>query len=158
MDEWFTGGHHAGNSRLAGSGIGSASSGRWLALSVGTLFLLIGVFGFLTIGGVVPAGIPFWIVKLSTALFALFGGVILAWAIGSIISPAHVRHAAPDVLPNVPKEPVIREGSVVHGRLTHELWEDVHGWQFRPAEHLGETTRGFCLALEFPFWRFSPGY
>jgi hypothetical protein len=50
--------------------------------------------------------------------------------------PAHVRHAAPGVLPNVPQEPVVCEGSFVHGRLTHELWEDARGWQFRPAGRL----------------------
>jgi hypothetical protein len=122
--------------------------GRWLGLSVGTLFLPIGVIWFLNIGGV---GIAFWILKACGALFALAGGAVLVWAVGSIISPAHVRHASPDVLPNVPKEPVIREGSILYGRLTHELCEDAHGWQFRPAGYLWRNDKGFLLGCGIPF-------
>jgi len=125
--------------------------GRWLALSVGTLFLLIGGVGISTIGNLVPPGVPLWIAKLGTVVFALLGGVVLAWAVGSIILPARVYHAAADVLPNVPKAPVIREGSVVHGRLTHELWEDAQGWQFRPAEVIRRNDRGFLLGFGVPF-------
>jgi len=123
--------------------------GRWLVLSVGTLFLLTGCIGFLTI--VVPPGVPFWITKLCCGAFIFLGGTVAAWAIRNIISPAHVRHASPDVLPNVPKEPVIREGSVLYGRLTHELCEEAQGWQFRPAEQIRRNDKRFLIGFGIPF-------
>jgi hypothetical protein len=125
--------------------------GRWLALSIGSVFTLIGAIGFLTIGNAVPPGFPLWAAKLGTAVFASLGGLVVAWAVGGIILPIHVRHAAPDTLPNVPQEPVIREGSVVHGRLTHELCEDSQGWQFRPVERLWRNDKRFLLGFGIPF-------
>ncbi len=125
--------------------------GRWPALAVGAVFFVAGAIGVSTIGTVVPPGIPFWIGELGAAVFALLGGIVLAWAVGSIISPARVCHAAPDVLPNVPKEPVVREGLVVHGRLTHELYEDDQGWQFRPASHNWRNDKGFLFGFGLPF-------
>ena len=122
--------------------------GRWLGLSGGILFLLIGGIWFLSIGGV---GIPFWILKLCGALFALAGGIVFVWSTGSIISPARVRHASADVLPDVPREPVIREGSILYGRLTHELCEDPQGWRFRPAAYLWRNDKGFLLGCGIPF-------
>ena len=83
-------------------------------------------------------------------MFALLGGLVFAWAVGRIISPVHIRHAAPDVLPDVPKEPVICEGSVVHGRLTHELCEDAQGWQFRPAGSLRRNDMVFLFGFGIP--------
>jgi hypothetical protein len=107
--------------------------GRWLGCRVGIYFLLAGAIAFVCIGGGVPPGIPLWIAKFATAVFALLGGAVAARCIADMISPVWVRHAAPAVLPDVPTEPVILEGSVVHGRLTHELVEESDGWQFRPA-------------------------
>lgn len=127
------------------------NAGRWLPLSVGTLFLLIGIIGFLTIGNAMQPGAPHWIAKACTAVFALFGAIPLAWGIRSIVLPAHVSHAGPDVLPDVPWEPVIREGSEVHGHLTHELWEDGDGWQFSPAKHHWRNTKVFLLGFGIPF-------
>jgi hypothetical protein len=124
---------------------------RWFVLSVGTLFLLAGAIAFLTIGGVGPPGLRFWVAMLFTGVFALMGGTLAASALGSFISPARVHHAALDVLPNVPKEPVLCEGSVVYGRLTHELSEDAQGWQFRPAGHLWRSVKGLLFGFGIPF-------
>ena len=74
-----------------------------------------------------------------------------------IVSRVRVRHAAPSVLPNAPREPVIREGSVVHGRLTHELIESAQGWQFRPNPDLWRGDKGFLLGFGIPFSVLSPG-
>ena len=108
--------------------------GLWLVLAVGAFFLLMGAIAFFTVIHLVPPGFPVWIARLCTIVFASLGGVCFAWAVGGIISPAHIRHAAASVLPSVPQEPVTREGSVVHGRLTHELTEDASGWQLRPSD------------------------
>lgn len=125
--------------------------GRWLPFLGGALLLLIGCVGFWKIGDIVPPGLLFGIAKLGAATLASLGGAILASVVGGMISPGHVRHAAPDVLPDVPQEPVIREGAVVHGRLTHELREEAHEWQFRPAAGLWRNDQVFLLGFGVPF-------
>jgi hypothetical protein len=45
----------------------------------------------------------------------------LAVGVARLVGTVRVRHAADDVLADVPREPVLWEGSVMHGRLTHEL-------------------------------------
>ena len=91
----------------------------WIPFWCGIVFVLIGSMGFLTLGGAISPDIPPRVAKWFTGGFILAGVACLVWAIVNIRSPDHVRHAAPDVFPDVPKEPVICEGSVVHGRLTH---------------------------------------
>lgn len=125
--------------------------GRWLPFLGGALFLLVGCVGFWKIGDLASPGIPVWIAKLGTAVFASLGGAALASVIGRTVSPGHVRHAVPDVLPNVPQEPLIREGAVVHGRLTHELREDAQGWQFCPAARLWRNDKVFLFGFGIPF-------
>jgi hypothetical protein len=125
--------------------------GRWLALLVGGVFLLAGGMGFVVIGGAVPPGFPFWFSKVFWAIFALLGGVIVAWIIGTTILPAHILHASLDVLPDVPREPVIREGAIVYGRLTHELNEEDQGWQLRPSERLRRNDMGLLFGFGIPF-------
>ena len=124
--------------------------GSWLALSVGACFLVAGVIGFLTIAPAVPPGFPFWFARFFTAIFALLGGVVTIWAIRASFVPIHIRHAGPDVLPNVSREPVICEGSVVHGRLSHELVEDAKRWHFRPVRHLWRDDKVFFLGVGIP--------
>jgi len=117
---------------------------------VGAVLVLAGV-GFATIVAEKIPGAPLWFLMTFTAAFGWFGGVFFASGTASIISPAYVRHAAPDVLRNVPQEPVVRDGSFVHGRLTHELWEDAQGWQFRPAGRLWRNDRGGILGFGISF-------
>lgn len=125
--------------------------GRWLALLVGGGFLLTGGVAFVTIGGAVQPGFPFWFAKVFAATFALLGGIIVAPIIGTTIFPTHIRHTSLDWLPNVPREPVICEGAVVHGRLTHQLYENDHGWQFRPSERLWRNDKGLLFGFGIPF-------
>ena len=120
--------------------------GIWLVCLVGTVFALAGGVGFLTFAGALPPGMPTWVAKSLSGVFALLGGFVLAWAIGSVCLPRHVRHAAPDVLPDVPNAPVVCEGSVVHGRLTHELCETAEGWEFRFIR-LKRTWSDGCLGF-----------
>lgn len=131
--------------------------GRWLGLSVGTVFLLIGAVGGLGIGGLWPAGAAGWIVGLGAAVFALLGVVVFGTILGGVLRPARVRHASPDVLPNVSTEPVSLAGSVVHGRLTHELSEEAQAWQFRPAGHLWRNDKRFLFGFGAPFLLFFAG-
>ena len=122
--------------------------GRWLALSISTVFLLAGVIGFLTLGDVVAPKMPLWFAKPFTGVFATVGGMGTAVTLAKIIFPARVHHASPGVLPGVPKEPVICEGSVVSGRLTHELCERcARDGTFGQRNISGATTRGCCSGL-----------
>jgi hypothetical protein len=84
-------------------------------------------------------------------IFVLAGSIVLALAIRLISLPIKVRHAVFDVLPNVPTEPVICEGSIVHGRLTHELCETAQGWEFRPAGGVWRNDRRFLFGFGIPF-------
>jgi hypothetical protein len=117
---------------------------------VGTLFLLIGAIGFFELGRAGPQGMAAWIARLGAAVFAALGGIVVAWAAGSILWPARIRHAAAEVVPSLPTEPVIREGAVVHGRLTHELVEDGGGWQLRLRSTLWRHDKQFLLGFGIP--------
>lgn len=122
--------------------------GRWIAILLGSCFLLIGTIGFFTIGGIAPQGMPVSIPRLCAGLFAALGAAALVAAIR--LTPVHVRHAASDVLPEVPREPLLREGSVVHGRLTHELAKNADGWEFRPVQSLWLSDRRLLLGFGIP--------
>lgn len=125
--------------------------GHCLVLPVGALFFMLGVVGVLTIRLVVPPWLPIWIARACAILFALLGGTAVVKGIGGFLRPARVRHAAGGVLSDVPCEPVVREGSVVHSRLTHELCGDAQGWHFRPAEHLWRHDKVFLLGFAVLF-------
>jgi hypothetical protein len=131
--------------------------GWWLVFLAGALFLILGIGAFLAIGRNFAPGLPIWIARLSTALFALIGAVPFAHALQLRLRPTRVRHAAPEVLPDVPNEPVPREGSVVHGRLTHELAEAGQGLEFRPAARHWRNDLRFILGFGIPFLTFFAG-
>jgi hypothetical protein len=123
----------------------------WVGLAVVAGFLLIGVIGFFTIGQTAPAGPQRWVARAVFGGFALVGSAACLSMLPRLISPVRVRHAASDVLPDVPREPVVVEGAVVHGRLTHELIEDSNGWQLRPSSQVRQYDRLFLLGFGIPF-------
>jgi hypothetical protein len=106
---------------------------RWVLFLAGAFFLALGVIFFVEIGPANIAWLPGWVPKAFTSIFIILGAAICLSMISESIAPARVLHASPDVLPNVPTEPVIEVDSIVPGRFTHELIEDADGWQFRPA-------------------------
>jgi hypothetical protein len=57
----------------------------------------------------------------------------------------------------VPREPVVLEGSVVYGRVTHELVEDSDGWHLRPAMGHWTHDKRFLLGFGIPFSTFFAG-
>lgn len=125
---------------------------RAVAFFAGAIFVVIGIGLFAGLLFRPPANIPFWAGALFAGTFLSFGLIPLGWSINAWLRPPRVRHAAADVLPNVPSEPVPREGSVMHGRLTHELIDVGRGaWQFRPAEKLERMDRNFMLGFGIPF-------
>jgi hypothetical protein len=131
---------------------------RWIGLAVLTSFLVIGVIGLLTIGQTAPDATTRWIVRAVMGGFALLGGACCPTALARVVSPARVRHAAPDVLPNVPREPIVVEGAIVHGRLTHELVEEPDGWQIRPASQQSQSDRRLLFGFGVPFLILFAGF
>jgi hypothetical protein len=61
------------------------------------------------------------------------------------------RHAERNLLPGVPNEPVLEEGTMVHRRLKHELIETERGWEFRPAERIWRNDQRFLIGFGVPF-------
>ncbi len=90
----------------------------------------------------------FWLAGMIT--WALLGGALMAASIRRTVWPARVRHAAPSVLVDVPAEPVIQEGSLVIGQLTHELLEDEHGLAVPPGSQLAADQPGLRVWLRDP--------
>lgn len=131
--------------------------GRALALAAGILFLLAGSGILAALGPAAPPGAARWLVIGMGGLFALAGGGIIAWAATTLIVRVRILHAAPDVLPEVPKGPVLCEGMVVHGRVTHELCEDESGWRFLPAKRHWRNDKRFLFGFGVPFSLFSAG-
>lgn len=124
--------------------------GRALMLLAGMLFAGVGCGSFF----VRPqrGDFPVWIPLVFGGAFLGFGLVMLGWCLKRLLCPTRIRHATADVLPDVPTDPVPREFSVVHGKLTHELVEVGNGaWQFRPAERAWRHNRNFMLGFGVPF-------
>ncbi|HVX59699.1 MAG TPA: hypothetical protein VHC19_03830 [Pirellulales bacterium] len=124
---------------------------RRLALVVGGCFLLLGVIGLASAGGMAPPGAPLWPLRFGAGAFALFGALPVLWSIRNLVAPIRVSHAPLDSLPGIPAEPVVQEGWVVHGRVTHELVESPEAWQFRPARNPWRNDKRFLLGFGIPF-------
>jgi hypothetical protein len=118
--------------------------------AIGTIFLMIGLVGLAIVWTKLPPGLPVLIGSVATSLFAMFGSLVLVSSFRSIYSPPRVLHAAPDVLPDVPNEPVPLEGSIVSG-LANELVETSGGWQFRPSPRVKRSQIWFLLGFAIPF-------
>ncbi|MGD9720013.1 MAG: hypothetical protein AB7O59_02220 [Pirellulales bacterium] len=123
---------------------------EWFSLSTGVVFLLAGLIGFFTVGSIAPPRMPAWSGKLFLAGFAALGVISLLYSVKCILWPARVRHASVDFLPNVPTEPELREGTVVHARVTHELVEDADGWELRPSGRLWRNDKRLLLGYSVP--------
>ena len=125
--------------------------GAWLTWLVGGTFTLIGVPGLVFVVRS-PDPRAFWIGTIVLCSFALMGVAVLVLTAVGRIWPAVVRHAAAEVLPEVPREPVLREGSIVSSRLTHKLVEGPRSWEFRPDPAVDRGTRRFLYGFGIPFF------
>jgi hypothetical protein len=123
--------------------------GIWLLGFVGAVFLSMGS-GFLIIATAIPTGTGALIVKAFLGIFILTGGSLLASTLKSLCFPHRVLHAADDVLPNVPQEPLVYEGAIVRGRLTHELCENDRGWELKPIEKTCCSDLRFIIFFGIP--------
>ena len=121
-----------------------------LLVLVGAVFMFAGGAGFLTVGFSVPPGTPLLLARLLTGAFFLGGGAVLAAAVKMICWPVYVRHAAPDVLPDVPAEPVVCEGSVVMAVSRMNCARTTKAGNFARRQTSGNDKR-FLLGFGVPF-------
>jgi hypothetical protein len=124
---------------------------RLLMVFLGIPFLLTGTVAFVAFGGNAHAGMPRWLVMLLAGATTIIGAIPLVWGTITSIFPAYVRHAAFDVMPDVPTEPVTGGGSSIHGSAPHKLVEDAQGWQLRPVGRLLTFDQLFMLGFGIPF-------
>lgn len=122
-------------------------SGVWPGFLLGMAFLVFGMAVFAEPAEVAPLGMPLWIIKAIAAYAATLGAVALVSLTVVCLVPVNVRHAAADVLPDVPSEPVIQEGTRVQRALKYELTRDGDAWCFRPAPNHGLRTLGFAVGF-----------
>lgn len=128
---------------------------RGMLLAAGALFLAFGLIALLSYDrGASSISDRAYVVALG-GIFFLIGCVVFTAA--ATTSAVYIRHAAAEVLANVPREPVLVEGANVHGRLTHELVETTDGWHFRPASRNWRNDRRFLLGFGVPFLLFAAG-
>jgi len=126
-----------------------------MLLAAGALFLAFGLIALLSYDrGASSISDRAYVVALG-GIFFLIGCVVFTAA--ATTSAVYIRHAAAEVLANVPREPVLVEGANVHGRLTHELVETTDGWHFRPASRNWRNDRRFLLGFGVPFLLFAAG-
>ena len=116
---------------------------------IGSVFLATGIAGFPGFSNAPDT--QAWFDKPFFGSFFAVGAVVLAFVVRWRYWPGQVRHAACAVLPDIPLEPVIPEGSRVHSRLKHELCESNGGWVLRPDESVWHCEKRFLVGFGVPF-------
>ncbi len=119
---------------------------RWPAFAVGCLFLFVGTVG----GGIawpsVRPGAWLWGFWSGAILFSVAGAAVVLSSIRRIFWPTRIRHAGPDVLPEVPNEPILFDGLCVHSRLKLKLVETADGWLLEPSRDLSGRDKASLAA------------
>ena len=133
-------------------------AGNWVLVAVGAHIVLMSGIGFCISLIAEPRDNSLFVLSSMTALFALVGIPIFSKSLRTEFWRRRVRHAAADVLPDVPREPETRDQSSVAGRLLHELIEDAVGWQLRPSERLRQQDRKFLFRVGPPLLLVVAGY
>ncbi len=83
-----------------------------------------------------PANVGYGL-PISGALVAL-GLLCFASWLHNRSRPDRIRHARPEAFPGISDEPVVTVHPTVIGRLSHELVETHHGWEFRGSGQLAQ--------------------
>ena len=122
----------------------------WFVLVIGAVFLLIGTMCYLARDEIAGAKTPKWFVPSFAAAFALLGGLAIACAIWSI-KTVWIRHAHPDVLPHVPREPKVVDGASARSYMKWELAESSTEWRLRPSRKRLRDQKRFVFGFGLPF-------
>ncbi|MDB5338785.1 MAG: hypothetical protein JWN70_4404 [Planctomycetaceae bacterium] len=128
-----------------------ARPGLWFVYLIVIVFLLVGGSACVQIArGAVP-GMPLWAGQLLAGAIVVNGCWMVIWAVSIKMWPVRILHATAETLPDLIHEPILQEGSTVHGRLTHELVEHDRGWEFRPADSIWRNDKRFLFGFGIPF-------
>ena len=118
-------------------------------LGVGLAFVCGGIWIYGTAGKQFP---PPWPIAAFAACFAGLGAIAMLAGLNASLISRRIKHAPRSILPGVPSEPLICEGLVVHGRLTHELAPtDDGGWELGPGAKLWRNDKRFFVGFGVPF-------
>lgn len=131
--------------------------GRWTVSLILITLLGIAAIGTTVLAQDPPADFPPGLAWGGAALLAAFAAGLALSAVPPLMRSVSIRHAAPEVMPAIPQEPVLEEFSMAHGRLTHELVEGPSAWEFRPDPKLWRGTKVFLLGFGIPFLLFFVG-
>jgi len=118
--------------------------------------ILIVLFGIAAIGATAlalapPPNFPPGVAWVGAAVLAAFAAGLALSAVPPLMRSVSIRHAAPELFPDIPQEPVLQEFSVAHGRLTYELIEGPSAWEFRPDPRRWSATKVFLFGFGIPF-------
>ena len=120
------------------------------------ILILIALFGIAAIGMMAlalapPANFPPGVAWAGAAVLAGFDAILALTPLPPLMRSVSIRHAAPELFPDIPQEPVLQEFSVAHGRLTYELIEGPFAWEFRPDPRLWSASKVFLFGVGIPF-------
>jgi hypothetical protein len=124
--------------------------GTWVLYVFAGGLAAIGVV-FLVFGGPPLPERWVWVARVISGSFLVVGCSAIAYGICQNRWPKVTRHAERNLLPGLPNEPVLEEGTMVHRRLKHELIETERGWEFRPAERIWRNDQRFLIGFGVPF-------
>lgn len=125
--------------------------GRSLIIAGGSVCLLFGLLGLFIDANAPEVKGPAWVLPLICTLVAIVGTCCFFYALLRSYVHVHMCHAESDLLPELPAEPLVHEGAIVYGSLTHELVEDSDGWHFRPSPKLQRNNKRFAIGFGIPF-------
>lgn len=126
------------------------------AIAIGAMFVVVGLAVWLLIPQLIarqlraPADPRLICAMVGLALVAI-GGCAFAWVAHDASRRRTFRHAAREVLPEVPRAPVLIDGTIFHGALRHHLVRHGDEWRVAPDPACPRRERRFVLWFSVPF-------
>jgi hypothetical protein len=119
---------------------------RWVLPFLALAFCTASGIGMAVLALQPPPNLPTAVWPIVILVATLSVG-LLAWSLWDALTPASIQHSDLGCLPDISDEPVLREGSMVHGTLTHELVETAVGFEFRPNPKVWRRYQTFILGF-----------
>ena len=129
-------------------------SQRWVPVVVGVMFCATGLCVWVMLPLILasqPQPSPH-----ASLVCAVLGISLIAIGISAFVWAASgsrhkpFRHATNDVLPEVPREPVLADGTMFFGSPRHRLVQDDGAWRFEPDPERARRQRRIILWLGLP--------
>ncbi|SFJ68139.1 hypothetical protein [Planctomicrobium piriforme] len=134
--------------------------GAWLGVVVLTVFLAAGIALCIGLGRSSPAGFGRLVGMMLGLHFAVLAAIGLAGVVVFSVRNRAFRHASRDVLPEVPREPVLQKDQTTFSCITHHLEFTERGLRLSPKPHLFRKriwlaylwTTGFVVFVAMCLW------